>query len=66
MTITRERLNSISTVREFLRALLDPKKTPRVPKAIRKRAYWALRHFPGEYDMALTARKLPSIWGDRE
>jgi hypothetical protein len=47
----------------FLRSLLDPKKTPRVPKEIRRLAYNCLRHYPGEYDIERSKEKLPEIWG---
>lgn len=49
MTLPEERRKAIIMTREFLRELLDPKKTPRVPKAIRKRAYWCLKHYPDNY-----------------
>ena len=51
MTLPNERYRAVGHAREFLRDLLDPKKTPRVPKEIRKRAYYALKHFPNEFDM---------------
>lgn len=51
MTIPNERLNAIINAKEFLRALLDPKATPKVPKAIRRQAYYALRHYPSIYDL---------------
>lgn len=31
--------------------LLDPKKTPRVPKEVRQRAASCLRHYPSRYNM---------------
>jgi hypothetical protein len=57
MTIPIERTNAVNNTRKFLRSLLDPKKTPRVPKMIRKQAYWCLRHFPTEFDMQEAAKK---------
>ncbi len=57
MTLPAERLNAIIKTREFLLSLLDPKKTPRVPKAVRKDAYYCLRHFPADYQMADVAKK---------
>jgi hypothetical protein len=63
MTLPDERFRSIRHAREFLRNLLDPTKTPRVPKAVRKEAYWVLRHFPGECDMAFTCGKAAKVWG---
>lgn len=46
-----ERVNAIKRTREFLRSLLDPKATPRIPKAVREQAYWCLKHFPQDYDV---------------
>jgi hypothetical protein len=51
MTIPIERSRSIRQTREFLRALLDPKKTPKIPSKIRQEAYWCLRHFPSDLDI---------------
>lgn len=63
MTLPIERTNSIYMTRDFLRALLDPKQTPRIPKYVRKQAYWCLRHFPADYEIAQVAKKLPNIFG---
>ena len=52
MTLPYERNNAIENTREFLRSLLDPKKTPKVPKKVRTSAYWCLRHFPSDFDMS--------------
>ncbi len=51
MTIPAERSNSLLMTKDFLMNLLDPKKTPRVPKEVRTGAYWCLRHFPSRYDI---------------
>ena len=51
MTMPNERFYAIRNTREFLVELMDPKKTPRVPKEIRLKAYYAIKHFPGEYHM---------------
>jgi len=61
MSLPDEKYRSINNAREFLRSLLDPKKTPRVPKKIRKEAYYALRHFPWEMDIERLAKKCPDI-----
>lgn len=66
MTIPSERYRAILNARDFLRALLDPKKTPRVPKAIRKEAYWCLRHFPWDHDIEKIAEKLPDLFENTE
>ena len=66
MTIPIERSYSIENTREFLLSLLDPKKTPRIPKKIRTQAYWCLRHFPSEYDMKKARTKCPDVFGENK
>ena len=44
--------------------LLNPKKTPRVPSAIRKEASRCLRHYPGQYYMEQAAEQAPNIFGE--
>ena len=61
MSLPDEKYRSINNAREFLRSLLDPKKTPRVPSKFRKEAYWALRHFPWEWEIEQLAEKCPDI-----
>jgi hypothetical protein len=63
MTLNFERLNSIEATRDFLHDLLDPKKTPRVPKEIRHRARCVLKHFPTEMDMEDASKRLPKVFG---
>lgn len=62
MTLPDERYRAVKYARDFLRSLLDPKQTPKVPRAVRQQAGRVLRHFPGEYDMERTAKKVPSVW----
>jgi hypothetical protein len=62
VTIPEERYNSIIRTREFLESLLDPKKTPRIPKKIRTEAYWCLRHYPFDMHMEKVAEKLPEVF----
>jgi hypothetical protein len=68
MTLPYERTRAIRNTREFLRALLDPKKTPGVPKWIRKEAYYRLKHFPNEFDMEqlLEGRTEYEVFGKEE
>lgn len=66
MSLPYEKTNSISDTREFLRALLDPKKTPKVPKTIRKWASSCLRHYPHGYEMEKVSKKCPEVFGKRE
>lgn len=54
MTLPNEELNSLNAARRFLYDLLDPKKTPRVPKYIRKEAHRITKHFP--LDVVLNER----------
>lgn len=57
MTVPIERTNAVVWTEEFLLDLADPKKTPRIPKAIRERAKRMLRHYPTKYDMELIAKR---------
>ena len=66
MTVPNERSNAVRKARRFLRDLLDPRKTPRVPKWIRKEAYWALRHYPSDHDIERASEVLPDIFGEIE
>ena len=61
MTLPYERYHAIKRTEEFLKDLMDPKKTPRVPKNIRRQAYYCLRHYPGGYNLDLLATKCPEI-----
>ena len=51
MTLPTERTNAVLRTERFLIDLLDPKKTPRVPKAVRQEAGRLLKHYPTQYDM---------------
>ena len=64
MTMPNERRWAIKNTEIFLRDLMDPKKTPRVPKSIRKEAYRCLKHYPGEYYMDKAAIEAPKIFGE--
>ena len=46
VTTRSEELRTVAQVREFLRELLDPKTTPKVPATIRDKARRLLRHYP--------------------
>lgn len=63
MTLPDERLKAVNYAREFLYSLLDPKRTPGVPKHIRKNAAVALRHFPAEHEMDNAADMTSGIFG---
>jgi hypothetical protein len=62
MTVPIERTNAVNWARQFMYELIDPKKTPRVPKAVRQRALHLLRHYPSEFDMKLIADKEDLRW----
>ena len=64
MTLPYERRNAVNRTREFLYELLDPKKTPRVPKPIREQAYRCLKHYPLTFEMERAAEEAPDIFGD--
>lgn len=49
MTLPYEEKLAVNMARDFLERLLDPRKTPKVPRAIRRGAVHVLRHFPGGY-----------------
>ena len=51
MTLPNEWFISMRKTRKFLFDLLDPTKTPKVPKDIRKRAYECSKHFPMEHEI---------------
>ena len=46
MTLPHEEAYAIARTRQFLLDLLNPKATPRVPKAVRKRAHTLSKHYP--------------------
>jgi hypothetical protein len=62
MTLPDERYRAVKKARDFMRDLLDPKKTPKIPSAIRQRAASCLRHFPWEYDMEKVAEECPDVF----
>lgn len=46
MSLPSEEAAAIESVRRFLFDLLNPKATPRVPKAVRERARRVVKHYP--------------------
>ena len=64
MTMNCERRRAVNQTCDFLADLQDPKKTPRVPKAIRQEASRMLKHFPQDYDMEIAAEQAPGVFGD--
>jgi hypothetical protein len=63
MTMPVERTYSLMNTREFLLSLIDTSKTKRVPKEIRRKAYYCLRHYPHQYELEEISKKCPDILG---
>jgi len=61
MTLPDERYRALKWAEQFLSDLLDPAKTPRVPRTIRQQARAVLRHYPGAYYVEELARSRPDI-----
>jgi len=62
MTLPYERFRAVKSAREFLLELIDPKKTPRVPKDIRRQALFVLRHYPLDCEMEHAADLAPELF----
>ena len=65
MTLPIERTNAVKNTEQFLKDLIDPKQTPRVPKYVREQARRCLKHYPLDYDMERAAESAPEIFGDK-
>lgn len=63
MTLPNERTRAVIYAQKFLRDLLDPKATPKVPLEIRRRARSVLKHFPQPYEMEQAACASPNLFG---
>jgi hypothetical protein len=61
MTLPDERYRAILYAKSLCEDLLDSRKTPRVPKEVRRRALGVLRHFPDEYYLSMLAGARPDI-----
>ena len=55
MTVPVERTNAVIWTESFLKDLLDPKATPRVPRSVRQQASRLLRHYPSKWEMDMIA-----------
>lgn len=62
MTLPDERYRAVAQTRQFLLDLLNPAKTPRVPKIIRQRAHSLLRHYPDPYHMDQASKYIPDVF----
>lgn len=61
MTLPDERYRALIYSREFMRDLLDPKKTPGVPKLVRQRAYRCLKHYPNKWEYKILGLDLSTV-----
>ena len=61
MTLPDERYRALKWAESLMMDLMDPAKTPRVPKAVRAQARAVLRHYPGSYYLDELARARPDI-----
>ncbi len=61
MSLPFEKFWSLVATKEFMRDLMDPSKTPRVPREIRRRARSTLKHFLWPSEMERLAKKCPDI-----
>jgi hypothetical protein len=61
MTLPDERYRALKWAEQFMQDLLDPQKTPRVPKTVRSRARSVLRHYPNTYYIDQLAQARPDV-----
>ena len=61
MTTPIERTYAVLNAEQFLMDLRDPKKYPRVPKAVREEANRLLKHYPSRYNMAYIADSFKEV-----
>lgn len=64
MTLPFERKRAVTNTEQFLKDLLDPQKTPRVPANIRHQAASLLKHYPRHHEMKSAGEQAPNIFGD--
>ena len=62
MTLPDERYRAVKNTQQFLRDLLDPKKTPRVPRTVRLQARTVLKHFPDGFHLDEAAKRAPEVF----
>jgi hypothetical protein len=63
MTMPFERTRAVLYGKLFLEKLLDPQKTPRIPRSIRGQAKSLLRHYPGAYDIHRASQWAADVFG---
>lgn len=62
MTLPDERYRALTEGKKFLYDLLNPQKTPKVPKTVRNRALSILRHYPDDYHIEMISENLPNFF----
>jgi hypothetical protein len=63
MTVPFERTRALLQAKQFLKAMLDPKQTPKTPRWMRGKALALLRHYPGMWELELVNKALPDEFG---
>lgn len=63
MTVPYERTRALIETKLFLLELMDPRATPRAPRALRGKAKSLLKHFPTDADIEQAHKALPDTYG---
>ena len=63
MTVPVERTRAVVYAHAFLKDLLNPAVTPRVPKEMRETAKWLLRHYPEPSTVEYAHNLCPELFG---
>jgi len=63
MTVPDERSRALVYTRAFLKDLLNPAITPRVPQDVRDTARWLLRHYPEPSTVDHAHNLCPQLFG---
>ena len=63
MTLNYERFGAVTATRDFLRHLLNPKVTPKVPRKVREEARRLLKHYPDDVVMDTISKQVPTLFG---
>lgn len=61
MTLPDERYRALLEGMKLIQDLSSPSVTPRVPKDVRERARWALRHYPSHWEMERIAQQATDL-----
>ena len=59
MTLPDERYRAVLAAEQFMKDLMDPRRTPRVPRTVREQARSVLRHYPTRFDLDSAAQAAP-------